>query len=307
MPSLSYLLPFTPASSLTEGLHVHAALGDGPPHLFEIDTGSVGILVPRRRLGPGYQSFDPSLDTKFQFVSSGNVYWGQWVKVPVVLDVPSMWDGTGDYPLAEIEMFAVDRPAEFDGGIIGIGFGIGGAADGGAARNPLLHLSYQGGKLHGGYIIRSQGLEAGLTALNTIGFTFVELHRNDTDSDWMQPTGSLGLPDGFSIDLPILMDTVIDEMLLWLAAARRPPALASDVQFPAGVAVTIAVPPAPDAPVLQYSFVTGDTAEQMAPSAVEWRDGNGINTGRSVLAGADYLYGATAGRIGFRSPPRDGL
>jgi hypothetical protein len=40
----------------------------------------------------------------------------------------------------------------------------------------------------------------------------------------------------------------------------------------------------------------------MAPSHVEWRVGNGINTGRNVLAGADYLYDATLGRIGFRVP-----
>jgi hypothetical protein len=225
MPStseLSCFLPFTPDSSLTDGLHIHAALGDGPPHPFEIDTGSVGILVPRQRLGPAYQSFDPSLDTKFQFVSSGNIYWGQWVKVPVVLGVPLTWDGTGDYPIVEREVFAVDRPTEFDGGVFGIGFGIGGAADGGAARNPLLHLSYRGEKLHGGYIIGSQGLEVGLTSTNTTGFAFLGLRRNDADSDWMQPPGSLSLPGGFSIDLPFLMDTGIDEMLLWLAAAKRP-------------------------------------------------------------------------------------
>jgi hypothetical protein len=41
----------------------------------------------------------------------------------------------------------------------------------------------------------------------------------------------------------------------------------------------------------------------MAPSLVEWRDGKGINTGRNVLAGADYLYDAVSGKIGFRVPP----
>jgi hypothetical protein len=40
----------------------------------------------------------------------------------------------------------------------------------------------------------------------------------------------------------------------------------------------------------------------MAPTQVEWRIGNGINTGINVLAGADYLYDATGGRIGFRAP-----
>jgi hypothetical protein len=302
---LSCFLPFTPDSSLTNGLHVYAALGGGPAHLFEIDTGSVGILVPRQKLGSDYQNFDPSLDTKFEFASSGNVYWGQWVKVPVVLGVPATWGGVGDYPLAEVEVFAVDQPVGFDGGILGSGFAIGGLADGGPARNPLLHLTYQGGKLHRGYILGSQGLEVGLTSLNTNGFAFVQLQRNAADSDWVQPLGSLGLPDGFSMDLPVLMDTGISEMLLWLAVADRSPALANYSQLPAGVAVTITVPSSPNAAVLQYSFVTGDVSDPMAPSAVEWRDGNGINTGISVLAGADYLYDAAAGLIGFRIPPND--
>jgi hypothetical protein len=38
--------------SLTSGLHVSAALGGGPPHAFQVDTGSVGILAPRSVLGP---------------------------------------------------------------------------------------------------------------------------------------------------------------------------------------------------------------------------------------------------------------
>jgi hypothetical protein len=154
--------------------------------------------------------------------------------------------------------------------------------------------------LHRGYIIGAQGIEAGLTSVNTVGFSFVELQRNAAGSDWMQPWGSLSLPDGFSIDLPVLMDTGINEMLLWLNFADRPAALANVSPFPAGVPAAIAVPPAPYVPSLQYSFVTGDASDPMAPSAVEWRDGNGINTGRNVLAGADYLYDAGTRLIGFR-------
>jgi hypothetical protein len=301
----SCFLPFTPASDLTSGLHLFAAIGGGPPHLFELDTGSVGVLVPRQRLGPAYQNFDPSLDVKFEYVSSGKVYCGQWVKAPVMLGVPETWDGTGDYPMAEIEVFAADQPTDFDGGILGVGFAIGGSADGGPARNPLLHLTYQGEKLRRGYIIRSQGLDAGLTSVNTDGFAFIELQRNADGDDWMQPMGTLGLPNDFSGDLPVLMDTGLGEMLLWLTAADRPPALANYSDFPAGVAVTIAAPPSSDAPALQYSFVTGDANDPAAPSAVEWRDGKGINTGRHVLAAADYLYDAARGMIGFRGAASD--
>ena len=186
---ISCHVPFTSDSSLASGLHVRAALGGGPPHRFQVDTGSVGILVPRSTLGPDYQAFDPSQDTKFEYASSDNAYWGQWVKVPVVLGVPALWDGTGDYPTAHIEVFAVDRPTGFDGGVLGIGFAIGGLADGGPARNPLLHLTCQGVRLSRGYILSSQGIDAGLTPTNTDGFAFVALVRDDTAEDWMQPSG----------------------------------------------------------------------------------------------------------------------
>jgi hypothetical protein len=307
---ISYHVPFTSGSSLAAGLHVSAALGGGAPHALLVDTGSVGILVPRKTLGPDYQDFDPSQDVSFQYVSSRNVYCGQWVKVPVVLGVPAGWDGAADYPVADVDVFAVDRPANFDGGVLGVGFAIGGSADGGPARNPLLHLRYQGAHLRDGYIVSTQGLDVGLTSLNIEGFAFVALSRDAFGEDWMQPFGSVGLAgdfsaDGFSVDLPILMDTGIDNMILWVSADNPPPNLARNSAFPAGIAVNISAPPADLGiePALQYAFVTGDASQPMAPSQVEWRVGNGINTGRNVLAGADYLYDAAGGRIGFRIPP----
>jgi hypothetical protein len=94
-------------------------------------------------------------------------------------------------------------------------------------------------------------------------------------------------------------------MLLWLDAADRPQALANSSRLPAGASVTITAPPAPAAPVLQYAFVTGEASNPMAPSAVNWPDGLGINTDRDILAGADYLYDTASGMIGFRVPPND--
>lgn len=307
---ISYRVPFISDSSLAAGFHVSAALGGGAPHAFLVDTGSVGILVPRRSLGPDYQDFDPSRDIEFKYVSSGNKYLGQWVKVPVILGVPAVWDGGGDYPIAHVEVFAVDRPVKFDGGVFGIGFAIGGLADGGPARNPLLHLTFQGMRLSRGYIVSTQGIEVGLTSLNTQGFAFISLDRNASGEDWMQPSGGLDLtgdfsPDGFSIDLPILVDTGIDDMILWVNPSSLPN-LPSNVAFPAGIAVSVSAPPADSGvePALQYSFITGGTGQPMAPLEVERRDGDGINTGRNVLAGADYLYDAAKGRIGFRTPPK---
>jgi hypothetical protein len=306
---VSYQVPFTSESSLASGFHVSAMLGDGAPHAFLIDTGSVGILAPRQTLGPDYQNFDPAQDIEFGYVSSGNVYLGQWVRVPVVLGVPAAWDGIGDYPIARVEVFAVDQPADFDGGVFGVGFAIGGLADGGPARNPLLHLTYQGTHLSHGYIVSAQGINVGLTSINTKGFAFISLDRDASGGDWMQPLGSISLTgdfsaDSFGADLPFLVDTGIDDMILWVSVNHAPPNLPSDSAFPSGIAVSVSVPPEDQVPepALQYSFVTGDTSQPMSPSQVSWRVGNGINTGRNVLAGADYLYDATTGRIGFRVP-----
>jgi hypothetical protein len=94
-------------------------------------------------------------------------------------------------------------------------------------------------------------------------------------------------------------------MLLWLSPADRPPGSTDATEVPAGVAVTITAPAAPNPPALRYSFVTGDATDPAAPSAVEWRNGTGINTGRHILASADYLYDAARGMIGFRSPATD--
>jgi hypothetical protein len=308
---VSCRVPFTPDSSLASGLRVSAALGGGAPHAFQIDTGSVGIVVPRSVLGPDYQQFDPSQDIEFQYASRGKKYCGQWVEVLVVLGVPADWDGTGDYyPIANVEVFAVDRPASFDGGMFGVGFAIGGLSDGGPARNPLLHLRYHGARMSQGYIVSTQGIDVGLTPLNTEGFAFIPLDRDASGKDWMQPLGSVGLSgdfstDGYSADLPILMDTGIDDMILWISASDAPPNLPSESAFPAGISVSISAPPTDLGadPALQYSFITGDTSQPMAPSQVEWRVGNGINTGINVLAGADYLYDAARGRVGFRAPP----
>ena len=237
-------VPFTSGSSLAAGLRVRATLGGGAPHAFLLDTGSVGILTPRSALGPDFQQFDPSQDIKFQYVSSGKTYWGQWVKVPVVLGVPADWDGTGDYPVAQVEVFAVDRPVDFDGGVFGIGFGIDGHADGGPARNPLLHMSDHGERLNDGYIVSTRGVDVGLTAANTAGFAFIALDRNDSAADWRQPLGSVALsapfsPNGFAVNLPILVDTGIKAMILWVGAGSAPPELASGSSVPDGVKVSL--------------------------------------------------------------------
>lgn len=185
---------------------------------------------------------------------------------------------------------------------MGVGFAIGGQADGGPARNPLTNVAYQDAKLAQGYIVDAGGMQVGLSSLDTAGFDFVALGRDASGSDWAQPMGSLSLPGGFDIRLPVLVDTGVDEMLIFVKPHDRPTGFANGSLLPAGTAVGVCVPP--DGTVaqlaLRYAFVTGAPDMPMAPSSVQWRDGHGLNTGRNVLAGFDYLFDATGGRIGFR-------
>src|SRR5208282_3134048 len=69
---------------------------------------------------------------------------------------------------------------------------------GGPARNPLLHISYQGARLKHGYIVTQQGVDVGLTANNIDGFAFIALERDSGDDDWLPPLGSVDLSGDFS-------------------------------------------------------------------------------------------------------------
>ena len=46
---------------------------------------------------------------------AAKAYLGELVKVWAFLGVPAACDGTSDYPLAHVEVFAVDQPADFVG------------------------------------------------------------------------------------------------------------------------------------------------------------------------------------------------
>jgi hypothetical protein len=172
-------------------------------------------------------------------------------------------------------------------------------------------MRYLGARLRQGYIVSTKGVDVGLTAVNTEGFAFITLDRDAAGRDWRPPNGSVDLsadfsPDGFKAHMPVLMDTGIKRMILWVSVDSCPPGLTANSSLRDGVSVSVSVPPQDLGiePALQYAFVTGDGGQPMAPSEVELRVGHGINTGRNVLAGASYLYDAMAGRVGFRVPPR---
>jgi hypothetical protein len=60
---------------------------------------------------------------------------------------------------------------------------------------------------------------------------------------------------------------------------------------------------------MDYSFTLGEGTNAMAPTAsaedpaARWADASStpsVNTGRHVVAGYDYMYDASCGRIGYK-------
>jgi hypothetical protein len=93
------------AGFLAGGPHLRVSIGEGPWHSVQVDTGSVGMVVPRSVLGP--QARDTGVPGRIAYTSSGRIFTGEYYLAevamrgrngPVVQTVP-------------IRVLAVDRAA----------------------------------------------------------------------------------------------------------------------------------------------------------------------------------------------------
>ena len=317
--SVTFVLPHA-ARNLRDGWHIKVAVGGGPPHDVQIDTGSVGIVVPRGVIGANARATNQS--GQITYSSSGRILRGAYYLAQVDLIAPGS-RGTALARTIPMRVLAIDRidctptarncrpetigPSSREG-MLGIGFGRGGSqTDTGtlsdAPTNAFLSLAMPpNGVLHPGYIIAADRVTLGLTDAATAGFSFVPLQRiPERRGDWATPPGCFALPQfsAGSICGTMLVDTGIAYAILEAPPAQRPQPV-SDV-LAAGTDLVV-TSPNPQVPVLRYAFRTGDTAAGAAPQA-RWAAYSGrpfINTGRGLLMSNDYLFDAECGRIGFR-------
>ncbi|MCC4595177.1 hypothetical protein NRY95_13110 [Xanthomonas campestris pv. phormiicola] len=204
-----------------------------------------------------------------------------------------------------------------------------------AARNPFLNLvQMRAGSMSPGYIVSASGITLGVSEQALHGFALIPLQRTaasaTVNGDWQAPNACARFPDSgsdYQVCGKLLPDTGIGYMMLTPTAQPPVPAklqqklgtaaksasaasgnaagatAATALVVPAQTPMTLDIGPAGQ-PVFSYRFTVGGNAPA-TPDSVQWRGPlktppAHINSGRHVLAAADYAYDAACGRAGFR-------
>jgi hypothetical protein len=294
-------------------LHVRASLNGGPATSFQVDTGSVGIVVSAEEV----PNIDPNAPKgSIKYSSSGVELDGVWTMVKVTF--PDSKDAKGNVATAMVPVLAVKEKKVSGTGVnsagqkasanphphmFGIGFGRG--TEGHPERNPFLCLTeMQAGTMRRGYTITREGFTLGLTVEKVgQGYLFQKLTkrkvsaettaRNPELKDWQTAPGSLTVDNHAAAMGTVLMDTGLTNMML--AAPEEP----SSGDLPTGATVTVRLLD----DKLRYTFKVGDQDDPVMPRKVTWikpTHGVYVNTGLRAFALYDYLYDADGGYLGLR-------
>jgi hypothetical protein len=316
-----------PMRTLERGFSVAVSVGGGQWHTgVELDTGSTGLAIDRRSLGP--QAVGPGEPGSREYYPSGYKIVGNYWLTPVTIAIPdAAW---GPKPLATtipIEVFGIDRvecgsnvktckpPSNQQKAIagfslMGIGFDRGGAPP---SNNPFLQLEdIVHGRVRPGYVISPDRVDIGLDAANTAEkFRYVALEPSDDPyGDWLGANGCFSFPAASAKFCgSMLLDTGIDQMIFALAKGRRPSTVV-DPSNPGllkpGTAVDISAPTvSPLALSYGFTYQPHRAAPTVDPTMIRWAAAPTteppvfFNIGRSPLARFDYLYDARCGQVGF--------
>jgi hypothetical protein len=317
-------------TAITDGPKVKAAVGFDTPSssdlvTFAIDTGSLGVVVPAKELGP--DAIGPGAQGTVFYDSSGNTYAGNYYIAPVslaaadgsivssspikVLGITTAYCAKG-YPKCDA------NPPKPNLHYLGVGFDRGTTNPddqlGTPADNPFLNLTNAdgGADTSPGYVLGGSAITVGITS--TSGYGTVPLTPSSTvPGDWTTMSGCYGFPD---LPMPnqfcgtLLLDVGIVEMFIDLEKSQRP-AGAEDqgcdetktaCKVPLGTTMQIIAGSAAS-PAASYDFTVSDQPTGPAPTFAQWIDSQNVfvNTGRHPLFAYDYLYDARCGNVGFHA------
>jgi len=275
------------ASSVREGYRLRVSVGGGRAHVVQIDTGSVGVVVPRSVLGSDAR--DTGTPGRIEYTSSGKIFTGEYYMAPLrIADAAGRYVRTTPIRILAIDAASCDTahhpscvaPRSLGGvGMMGVGFARGTSSP---ANNAFLHATDPAGRaLAPAYIVRADAIVLGAGSAEERGFAMARLTRGS--DDWNAAAACFRVPARYCGT--VLVDTGIAGAIVRIPKGGRP-------LSPAGVEVDV---PA-DGSALAFRIV--------AP--VRWSGAAGppfINTGRSVLGAYDYLYDARVGAIGFLRRP----
>lgn len=298
-------------------LHVRASLDGGRPASFQVDTGSVGVIVSRDEV----PDIDPNAPKgSITYSSSGIELRGVWTTTTITF--PDSTDGRGHVATAVVPVLAVDEQVNHAGAVNGranaathptsrphphmFGIGFGRGAEPHPERNPWINLAeMQAGTMRRGYTITREGITLGLTAKDVgPGYLYQPLEErklpDDTTAthpglkDWKTAPGRIAVAGKDELTAAVLLDTGLTNMMIGKPGlAQR-----ADVTDEAEITVTLMNGR------LRYTFKANDAEDPVTPRKVTWttsrNDTPTLNTGLRALAIYDYLYDADGGFLGLR-------
>lgn len=310
----SYKIPFARTVNFKHltGMHVRASLNGGPTVTFQVDTGSVGIVVSADEV----PNIDPNAPKGFiRYSSSGLEFDGVWTTATVAF--PDSKDADGKVATAVVPVLAVkerktyavgvnasNRPDELNPRVHMFGVGFGRGADPHPEKNPFLNLiEMQKGTMRRGYAITRNGFTLGLTPKIGDGYRFQKLKARAVSSetsalrpglkDWETAPGSITVDTLHAPMGTILMDTGLTNMMIAVPENKA----TGDIAVGTKVTVDLL------GGQFHYSFKVGDTDDPLTPRKVTWikpTHGVFVNTGLRALAYFDYLYDADGGYLALR-------
>ncbi|SNT34566.1 hypothetical protein SAMN05421770_10814 [Granulicella rosea] len=295
-------------------LHVRMSINGGPAESFQVDTGSVGIVVGAIAV----KNFDASNGTpgELTYSSSGVHESGVWTTVEITFPDAKLPDGSP--VVAHVPVLAVTNMDCTGKGVnaarckpsssapnphmLGIGFGRGGGF-GTQLKNAFLQLdAMQQGKMRRGYLISPKGIQLGLNAETVSGaWSWQKLVAREGKApdnyngprDWETAAGTFAVDGKAATMGSVLMDTGLTNMMLETKNAPQ------DGDVPGGTPVKIYLLGGQ----LSYDFKVNDSGNAAAPRRTSWRPathGTFVNTGLHPFTLFDYCYDADGGYLGLR-------
>jgi hypothetical protein len=311
------VLPLT-TDWLTAGIRLSVTLGGGDPIEMVVDTGSNGVVVSRRALGPRAQSLQPrSYFKDFTYSSSGNHYSGEWMTVPLTLAPVGGGPGATTVPMlvraVDTECLA-GKPCTQDPVVAMLGVGFDRWQDGtqpvdphaGPSLNPFLQVqSMVNGGLTSGYTIGGGTIGLGVDPADAGSYQTVSLKATTNPVDWQAPTACLSVSGSVqNLCGSLLVDTGLSYAIVEAPQTQQPQLVAGGADkrpvLAPGQSVTVTL-----GSTTFYQFTVGQSG---APESVQW--GNDLSThlgqpfmnvSRYALSNSTYRYDATNGTVGFRS------
>lgn len=314
--------------AIENGLQVQAAVGYADPGgnlaPFTVDTGSIGTVVPKSKLGKDV--IGPGAAGQVYYDSSGRIFQGHYYLAPVSL---ALEDGR-IVSTPPILVLGIDEQTCAKGHprckpdsdpqlhYLGVGFARPGSAVEGFTSpvdNAFLRLAEaSGGAVSPGYVVTGKTITVGVAS--TDGYSVQALTPSTTVAgDWNPVTGCFafpGLPEPNRFCGNFLLDVGLVEMFLDLPPASRPDDAVEVTRclgggedsrcayVPDKVPMTI-LAGTPEKPILSYDFTVATPPVGPAPKYVEWIDkpDTFVNVGRRPLFDFHYLYDARCGHVGF--------